>query len=85
VLAAVLVLPVAQVPAHAQNADASLPFSAGYLVTGNYVDGAVDLTEQANPPEIVAAYLFFEVITPTADLSQARVKFSGQEINLTSE
>jgi hypothetical protein len=104
VVAAVLLLPVAQVPAHAQNADASLPYSAGYLITGNYVDGAVDLTEQANPPdaeglstgvihvsgvptdaEIVAAYLFFEAITPTAELSQARVKFRGQEIDLSSE
>jgi hypothetical protein len=101
VLAAVLVLPVAQAPAHAQNADASLSYSAGYLITGNYVDGAVDLTSQANPPdadgfstgtihisgvptdaEILAAYVFFEAITPTADLSQARVKFRGQEIDL---
>src|SRR5262245_13587451 len=51
VLSAVLTLPAAQAPANAQDADTSLPFSAGYLVTGNYVDGAVDLTEQANPPD----------------------------------
>ena len=103
-LAIVIALPAMQANAFAQTADAALPYSAGYLVTGNYVEGAVDLSEQSNPPdqdglstgvihisgvptdaEIVAAYLYFEVITPTADFSQARVKFRGQEIDLAHD
>src|SRR5688572_15101566 len=94
----------------AQTGDA-LPYSRGYLVTGNYVVGGVDLTEQQNPadqnglatgtihitkcapqtttnciPEdadIVAAYLYWETIIPTAAPSLAAgVKFRGEEILL---
>ena len=35
--------------AHAQAASDPLPYSKGFLVTGNYVVGGVDLTPQANP------------------------------------
>ena len=99
--AVVLVLLFAQTGGHAETGDA-LPYSGGVLVTGNYVVGGVDLTEELNPPdvngfstgtinmsgipadaEIVTAYLYWETITLTADLSQANgVKFRNQEILL---
>jgi len=46
----VLAVLLAQSGGYAQTVDA-LPYSGGYLVTGNYVAGFVDLTEQANPPD----------------------------------
>ena len=51
-LAGLLVLLLAQAGGRAAvgGADA-LPFSKGFLVTGNYVVGGVDLTPQANPAD----------------------------------
>ena len=80
----------------------ALLYSAGYMVTGNYVVGGVNLTEQDNPidgqgfskgtinisgipPEadIVAAYLYWETITYTANPEQAAgVTFRDEPINL---
>src|SRR6516165_2456048 len=54
-LAALLVLALVtllQTGSHAQTTDA-LPYAGGYLVTGNYVDGGVDLMEAVNPPDPV--------------------------------
>jgi hypothetical protein len=95
--------------AHATDA---LPYSRGFLVTGNYVVGGVDLTDHDHPADenglstgtvriagcppssphgdcvpadsdIVAAYLYWETITTTADPTQARgVRFRGQELLL---
>ena len=88
-----------------------LPYSRGYLLTGNYVVSGVDLTEQQNPPDsngmstgtinitkcsptvttncvpadadIVAAYMYWEAIIPTATPSLAAgVTFRGEEILL---
>src|SRR5437867_6638524 len=39
----------APLPAHAQAAHAPLPYSNGFLVTGNHVVGGVDLTASINP------------------------------------
>ncbi|MGH9201938.1 MAG: hypothetical protein ACRD2A_11965, partial [Vicinamibacterales bacterium] len=100
-LGAGLVVFFAQTGGHAQASDA-LTYSGGFLVTGNYVVGGIDLTEQSNPPDqngfstgtiqmsgvpadadIVAAYLYWEAITLTADLSAAGgVTFRGEEILL---
>ena len=80
----------------------ALPYSKGYLITGDYVASGVDLTEQANPidangfstgtihisgvprdADIVAAYMYFETITLTSDLSEAAgVTFRGQTVLL---
>jgi hypothetical protein len=98
-----LVLLVTQAGTYAQVAESqALPYSRGYLVTGNYVAGGVDLTEELNPPDvngfstgiiamsglpadadIVAAYLYWETIAPTATPELAAgVKFRGHEILL---
>jgi hypothetical protein len=96
-----LALSGAGIHAQAPPSDA-LPYSKGYLVTGNYVASGVDLTEQANPidangfstgtihingvprdADIVAAYMYFETITLTSDLSEAAgVTFRGQTVLL---
>jgi hypothetical protein len=52
-LAGLLVLLVAQAGGRANvGAVEPLPFSKGFLVTGNYVVGGVDLTPQANPADM---------------------------------
>jgi len=95
-----LVLLFSQMGGRAQTAD-PLSYSGGFLLTGNYVTGVVDLHEGSNPPDseglstgtisiagvptdadIVAAYLAWETITPTADPGSARAKFRGQELEL---
>jgi hypothetical protein len=87
--------------ATAQIGSGGLPYSRGYLLTGNYVVGSVDLVEKTHPvnggfstgaitidgiprdAEIVAAYLYWETITPSSQLSLASgVKFRGTEILL---
>jgi hypothetical protein len=94
----------AQAGGQAATGDA-LPYSKGFLVTGNYVVGGVDLTSQANPADadgystgtipisgvpaggvnIVAAYLYFEVIHPYPVTSAADptvgIKFRGTPIS----
>ena len=110
-VAVALAVMFAQLGGGAQTGDA-LPYSRGYLVTGNYVVAGVDLTEQQNPvdqnglatgtihvarcappqtttdcvpddADIVAAYLYWESIIPTATPSLAAgVKFRGEEILL---
>jgi len=100
-LCVALVLVVAQIVGHAAPVASSLHYSTGFLVTGNYVVGSVDLTEGLNPPDvnglstgtismsgvpadadIVAAYLYWEEITLTADPTQATAKFRGNQIPL---
>ena len=49
-LCAVLLVGIAGLRGNAQTPDA-LPYSTGYLVTGNYVVGGVDFTPLANPPD----------------------------------
>ena len=84
---------LAQVPGHAQvQAPDALPYSSGYLVTGDYVAGGVDVTSanavngfvtgtipMSGVPanaEILAAFLYWESIY--ADPSQITgVKFRG--------
>ncbi len=51
-LALLLVLLFAQAGGRAQAVDAPLPYTKGFLVTGNYVVGGVDLTETANPIDV---------------------------------
>jgi hypothetical protein len=51
-LGLVVGLVVVQLRGQAQTTDA-LPYSGGYLVTGNYVVGGVDFTETVNPPDPV--------------------------------
>ena len=48
-VAAVIVLVVAQMVGRAATVPSQLHYSRGFLVTGNYVVGGVDLTETANP------------------------------------
>jgi hypothetical protein len=98
--ALLVLLLFAQIGGQAQ-VSGPLPYSRGFLITGNYVVSGIDLTEARNPPDvngmatgtihmsavppdgdIVAAYLFWETITLTADPSQAQVKFRGQNIDL---
>ena len=81
----------------------ALPYSKGFLVTGNYVVGAVDLGDLdagnqnglaagtipiSGVPagaEILAAYLFWETITPVADESLAAgARFRGAELDITN-
>ncbi len=50
-LALLLVLLFAQVGGRAEPGDA-LPYTKGFLVTGNYVVGGVDLNENANPIDV---------------------------------
>ena len=50
-LACLLVLLFAQAGGRAAVGVDALPFSKGFLVTGNYVVGGVDLTSQANPAD----------------------------------
>jgi hypothetical protein len=88
--------------ATAQPTQSALPYSRGYLLTGNYVVGAVDLNEKTNPvspagfstgtisiagvprdADIVAAYLYWETITLSSQLSQASgAAFRGTELLL---
>ena len=49
-LCAVFLVGIAGLRGNAQTPDA-LPYSTGYLVTGNYVVGGVDFTPLANPPD----------------------------------
>jgi Bacterial Ig domain len=102
-LAAALLLLIMQTGGRAAIPE-DLPYTKGFLVTGNYVVGSVDLNEEISPPDvngfstatismsgvpagadILAAYLFWETITLSADDSQANgVKFRGTEIDLTN-
>jgi hypothetical protein len=96
-----LIVLLTQIVGHAAPRNSELRYSRGFLVTGNYTVGSVDLHEDTNPPDgdglstgtiqisgvpgeadIVAAYLYWETITPTADPSQARARFRGQELAL---
>jgi len=101
-----------QLSGDAQTGDA-LPYSRGYLVTGNYVAAGVNFTETLNPPDsngistgtiniaecdpsnditfncvpndadIVAAYLYWEMILPEANPRLANgVTFRGEPILL---
>ena len=98
-IATALGLLFAQMGGRAQTAD-PLSYSFGYLVTGDYAVGSVDLHQSTNPvdvntglatgtisingvPEdadIVAAYLYWETITLTANPGQAIAKFRGHDI-----
>src|SRR5262245_20968815 len=80
----------------------ALPYSKGYLITGNYVASGVNLTEQDNPidqngfstgtihisgvpadADIVAAYMYFETITLSTDLSETSgIQFRGETVLL---
>src|SRR5262245_3146809 len=104
--AVALVLLVAQMVGHAVPVpvQSQLHYSKGFLVTGNYAVGGVDLNETYNPivvgfstgtiqmgnvvppnADIVAAYLYWETITLTADPSLAAgVKFRGMDIDINS-
>src|SRR5215217_4941011 len=99
-----LVLLMTQMVGRAAPVPSQLHYSRGFLVTGNYVVGGVDLTETANPivngfstgtiqvgnsvpanADIVAAYLYWETITLTANpLQAAGVKFRGVDIDITN-
>src|SRR5262245_9350746 len=49
-----LVVLMTQQTGHAQQGTDPLPYSGGFLVTGNYVVGGVDLTHQNNPTQFDA-------------------------------
>jgi Bacterial cadherin-like domain len=51
-LAFLLVLLFAQTSGQAQPVSGPLPYSRGFLVTGNYVVSGIDLTESRNPPDM---------------------------------
>jgi hypothetical protein len=109
-IAAALAVSFTQMGSGAEILD-PLPYSRGYLLTGNYVVSGVDVTEQQNPQDVnglstgeihiakctstvttncvpseadvVAAFLYWEAIIPTAAPSQAAgVTFRGEEILL---
>jgi Bacterial Ig domain len=43
---------LAQLRGRADSLETDLPYARGYLITGNYAAGGVDLTEELNPPDL---------------------------------
>jgi hypothetical protein len=91
-----LALTFAEIPGHAQTPDA-LPFSKGFLLSGSYAVGSVDLDPKAAAggvvsgtipmsgvpadAEVVAAYLYWEMITTNAAQVDG-TKFRGLPITV---
>jgi hypothetical protein len=50
-LAVALAVSFTQIRGRAASTETDLPYSRGYLLTGNYVAAGVDFTEQVNPPD----------------------------------
>ena len=86
-LAGLLVLLFAQAGGRAAVGVDALPFSKGFLVTGNYVVGGVDLTPQANPAVQMATppgRSRSAARPPAVRTSSRRISTSRRSIRLTS-
>src|SRR2546422_1626156 len=99
-LALLLAIIFAQIGSQAQQGTDALPYTTGYLITGDYVVGSIDLLaanavggnlsagtiSMSGVPQnadILAAFLYWETIQPTATSPQQiadSVKFRGTPI-----